>query len=371
MDFVTVSDQMSNQAYMQTDSLEMVSEPIIKPVPIEGYSDKYKVSNDGVVYTSNGEVLKLHTDGYNRLQVTMWNGGKRKVIALHRLLALAFIPNPNGYSMVAHKDGNLLNNKLSNLEWGKNNVDYSSTSFPITLCNLNTLEEKTFPSINQCGTYLAEVYNSSPSSVTTILSEKLKKQKPFGVYKDYRVNYTNQVLSPYDKSFNFNDYKTIVQSAEELGVTECVLRSRLHDGVANINLREVCGVKYISMQDIERLKGTSIEYRGNFDVAPTSINQQSSRNFKTRGITVINTKNNESIVFYSMIEASNYLSRVYNIEKATTVQQSLSRLIRNGRDTYKDFRIVPQKEIRNRAEVVKQMGKGTKRGMTMEMGVVQ
>ncbi|MDR2044887.1 MAG: HNH endonuclease [Clostridium sp.] len=43
--------------------------------------------------------------------------GIRKDHKLHRLLAAAFLPNPNDFPLVNHKDGNKLNNSLSNLEW--------------------------------------------------------------------------------------------------------------------------------------------------------------------------------------------------------------------------------------------------------------
>lgn len=39
-------------------------------------------------------------------------------IKVHRLVALAFIPNPNGYPIVCHKDNNPTNNKVENLYWG-------------------------------------------------------------------------------------------------------------------------------------------------------------------------------------------------------------------------------------------------------------
>lgn len=47
----------------------------------------------------------------------MGNRGNVKVIRLHKALAEIFIPNPNGYSIVHHKDENKSNYALDNLEW--------------------------------------------------------------------------------------------------------------------------------------------------------------------------------------------------------------------------------------------------------------
>lgn len=43
--------------------------------------------------------------------------GERKYFAVHRLVAQAFISNPNNYEQVDHLDGNKLNNNVDNLEW--------------------------------------------------------------------------------------------------------------------------------------------------------------------------------------------------------------------------------------------------------------
>jgi len=60
----------------------------------------------------------LHLDGsttYNRIKICA-DGGGRKVL-VHRLVATAFLPNPNGYKYVNHIDGNKKNNVVGNLEW--------------------------------------------------------------------------------------------------------------------------------------------------------------------------------------------------------------------------------------------------------------
>lgn len=83
---------------------------------IPGYDGAYRISSDGKVYSANGvKATMVSNSGYER--VSLWKKGKGKHFSIHRLVASAFIPNPNGLSFVNHKDGNKLNNDVGNLEW--------------------------------------------------------------------------------------------------------------------------------------------------------------------------------------------------------------------------------------------------------------
>lgn len=84
---------------------------------IEGFNS-YKISNIGRVINDKGQELKhriLSNRGYK--QVSLWDGKKHKKKYIHRLLAVAFIPNPNNYRTVNHINGIKTDNSLSNLEW--------------------------------------------------------------------------------------------------------------------------------------------------------------------------------------------------------------------------------------------------------------
>lgn len=81
---------------------------------IEGYED-YFVSNTGKVFSKNRELRQYEIGGH--LCVYLYKNTIREKIYVHRLVAKAFIPNPNNYPIVNHKDENGLNNDYKNLEW--------------------------------------------------------------------------------------------------------------------------------------------------------------------------------------------------------------------------------------------------------------
>lgn len=80
----------------------------------------YEVSTYGEVRNKRtGKILKQKLDKSNCLMVNLSMGarGKAKYYIVARLVAMAFVPNPMGYTWVRHIDGNTLNNEASNLEW--------------------------------------------------------------------------------------------------------------------------------------------------------------------------------------------------------------------------------------------------------------
>ncbi len=96
---------------------------------IQEYETAYAIDRHGNVYSKrSGKILKQHINvqtGY--LTVSLWKNNKGSTKTIHRLLALAYIPNPLGLPQVNHIDGNKLNNTLSNLEWVscKDNIQHA------------------------------------------------------------------------------------------------------------------------------------------------------------------------------------------------------------------------------------------------------
>ena len=78
---------------------------------------KYSISSNGRVVNSRNKEKALQdtTDGY--LKVDLYDNGDRITKRVHRLVAEAFIPNPDNKPDINHKDGNKQNNAVDNLEW--------------------------------------------------------------------------------------------------------------------------------------------------------------------------------------------------------------------------------------------------------------
>jgi hypothetical protein len=101
---------------------------------IEDYEGMYQVSNLGNVKSlprkrtiKKERLLKpaINNKGYK--MIVLCKKSKPKMFLVHRLVATAFIPNPNNYPQVNHKDSNPLNNCVNNLEWctQQENIKYS------------------------------------------------------------------------------------------------------------------------------------------------------------------------------------------------------------------------------------------------------
>lgn len=98
--------------------------------PVKGYENLYEVSNYGKIKSLNRlvngrwgktniseKILKEARDKNDYLIVTLCKNGRQKSAKIHRLVAQAFIPNPNNLPEINHKDENKQNNCVDNLEW--------------------------------------------------------------------------------------------------------------------------------------------------------------------------------------------------------------------------------------------------------------
>lgn len=186
---------------------------------IEGFDGKYQVSNQGRIrsmwrnnqyktHIGTPTILKLITHRQGYLYVLLSKDGKQTKHYIHRLVAEAFLPNPNNLPQINHKDENKSNNIVDNLEWcdGKYNSNYGTRverhramiSKPVIQTTMDGEYVRWFQSAtvaeNECGydsAYISQVCNgkrpnaygykfhfADPSIVLEALEDLWDENKP-------------------------------------------------------------------------------------------------------------------------------------------------------------------------------------------------
>ena len=85
---------------------------------IPGAKEKYMISSFGRVMSPSGGIRKLYQweSGYMGIGIVM-ESGKKRILRVHRLVAQAFIPNPDNKPCVNHLNGDKTDNRVENLDW--------------------------------------------------------------------------------------------------------------------------------------------------------------------------------------------------------------------------------------------------------------
>lgn len=161
---------------------------------IKGYEGLYQISNFGRVKSlpkmagkspRKEQILKNNLDRYGYYFVALSKYGVRNNKLIHRLVAEAFINNPNNYLQINHKDENKLNNCVNNLEWctTKYNINYGNRtkkvikklSKKVSQYNSNGKYIKTYNSISEA----SRKCNISQGSICSCCKNKLKQSHGF------------------------------------------------------------------------------------------------------------------------------------------------------------------------------------------------
>jgi hypothetical protein len=140
------------------------------------------ISEDGTITRQDGYVYSHSRDryGYARVYLTDVTTGKRKGEFVHRLLAKAFIPNPDNKPCVNHINGDKTDNSLSNLEWNthKQNTRHAINTGlwdPHAKAQNNLLRDKAIIELYSSGNYtmdqLAQVFECTQVNIHRVISK--------------------------------------------------------------------------------------------------------------------------------------------------------------------------------------------------------
>ena len=160
---------------------------------IQNYSNYYIYDNGDVFNSRTQKLLKgsIGENGYKYYRLS--SKGQKKIFYAHRLVAKAFIPNPNNYPIVNHKDGDKLNNDLNNLEW----ITYSENTkhFHTQLKKNNKNKKQEYYTNNLPGEKWVEAKNNNNYLVSNKGRIRHKKKnnllRPIETSGYYKVRLSN------------------------------------------------------------------------------------------------------------------------------------------------------------------------------------
>ena len=160
---------------------------------VVGYEGCYTVREDGYIFSKKrfacrGGIVKQTINKLGYLVVYLCKGHKAKTVKVHRILAIAFIPNPENKPQVNHKNGIKTDNSLSNLEWAtaKENVKhahetgltYHKRGHESLTTKLNETQRieiaKSYSMDNVNQTELAKIYNVSQSLISLCIKDFIR-----------------------------------------------------------------------------------------------------------------------------------------------------------------------------------------------------
>ena len=110
--------------------------------PVKGFEGLYEISNLGRVKSlkyGKERIMKPGKNGNGYFQVALRRDGKEKRLLVHRLVAEAFIPNPEGFNQINHKDEVKINNCVENIEWASRsyNINFGSRNEKVSAALIN------------------------------------------------------------------------------------------------------------------------------------------------------------------------------------------------------------------------------------------
>jgi hypothetical protein len=137
---------------------------------------RYWITEDGrVLYDQKRERRLQHVNG--ALQVMIYLNGRNTFHFINRLVAECYLPNPDNYRFVNHKDGNKKNNHVDNLEWVEKRVRRYLPKYRKELTDeqVKFIRENYPKNYNQ--QQLAKMFNTYQPQISVIVNHKSRKER--------------------------------------------------------------------------------------------------------------------------------------------------------------------------------------------------
>lgn len=164
---------------------------MLKIKDIQDWED-YTIDSKGNVFSKRkNKYLKPTVNKYGYCKVTLQKNKYKKIFSVHRLVAQAFIPNPQNKPQVNHIDSNRQNNNINNLEWvtSKENTQH-------------TVKTNRF------------------ENMAKVNSKKMKENKIYLLGYEKANESTKKKVNQYDKNNNFiNQYNSISEASRKTNIT--------------------------------------------------------------------------------------------------------------------------------------------------------
>lgn len=164
---------------------------------IKGYEGLYQISNYGRVKSFPNQkrksirILHFRKNGLY-FQITLCKNSNQQAVFVHRLVAEAFIPNPNNFPIVNHLDGNPSNNKINNLEWctQQQNMHHATINGLISSHKWNKLDKDELYTL-----YVDK--KMSPNDISNYYNKKLSKSAVYRALKIYNIPTRSPYMAAY------------------------------------------------------------------------------------------------------------------------------------------------------------------------------
>lgn len=265
-----------------------------KKIIMDGKEWNYLIYDDGRVYSLKTKKFLSPDTSTGYARVLLSDNKIKKRYNIHTLVGIHFIPNPNNLPIINHKDHNLLNNNVSNLEW----ISYSDN-----VKQINCIKHKKLSNIN----YSPEELDGEewrPFRDGRYWASNLGRLK--NIDKNKILNgHVNPVTTYIRDNLFFRNGVKITIPRHHI-VWECFHPNEPIEILNHIDGNKINN-RLINLENTTISKNLIHSYR-------------TLQNRKTRKCLAINLKTNESKIFFSIIDAANFINC-----QESTIRQALNR----------------------------------------------